>query len=136
MPLLILLAILLLSSIIFSLLLYLLVFKSIPRLLFRLSFISRSNIIFYSLSNYLLFSLLISSTSFLLKLYLTIYNLYIRYIPLLSITAKSIASVKVLLLRVLPPIIFQDFFNKFALKLSIIPLNLSLADNTFTPQPP
>ena len=66
------------------------------------------------------------ASCFLPRPYLTIHNLYIRFISLSSLT-KSIISSKVsllvLLLRVLPPIILKDLFNRFALKSSIIPLN-------------
>ena len=77
------------------------------------------------LSHSLLFEKLkgLFSSLFLFKSYLTIYNLYIRYAPLKSL----IGPVKVLvLIKVLPHLILKDLFNKFALNLYIIPLNLSL----------
>ena len=52
------------------------------------------------------------------------YDLYVRYIPLKSFTKLII--LQILLLRVLPPIILKDLFNKFALKTSIVILNLPL----------
>ena len=58
------------------------------------------------------------TSSFLLKPYLTMHDLYVRYIPLKFLT-KSITP-QVSLLRVLPPIILKDLFNKFIPKLSII----------------
>ena len=113
----------------FSSLLYLLVFKSIFGFLLRLSSISRSSITSYSLSSYLLLSL--STSSFLLKSYLTIYNLYIRYAPFKSlINTISITSFKMSLLRVLPPMTLQNLFIKFALKTSVVILNLPTL-NTF-----
>ena len=109
------------------------VLKSIPGSSLRLSFITRSSITFCSLSSYLLLSS--STSSFLPKLYLTVYNLYIRYAFFLSLT-KSTASAKVLLLRVLPPMIFKDLFNKFIPKTSATFSDPPSSAKTTTPQPP
>ena len=73
-----------------------------------------------------LISLLLVSC-FLPRLYLTIHNLFIRYAPLSKLTNTLITpSFKVLLPKVLPLIILKDLFNRFVLKASAIPLNLSL----------
>ena len=74
---------------------------------------------------------------FLPKPYLTIYDLYMRFAPLSSLTKSTMSSavsLPVSLLRVLPPMILKDLFNRFAPKASATPLNSPLAANP--PAPP
>ena len=80
-------------------------------------------------------SLSLLASSFSPKSYLTIYDFFIRYTFLKSLI-KSITPIKVLLPRVLLPIILKDLFNKFALKISIITLNPPLSAKIPSPPAP
>ena len=66
------------------------------------------------------------SSCFSPKPYLTIYDLYMRFAPLTSLTKSTISSavlLPVLLPRVLPPITLKNLFNRFTPKASAIPQN-------------
>ena len=110
-----------LSSISILLLTYALAFKSQSGLLTSQSLPLVSRLLTLSSAS------LSPVSCFLPRPYLTIHNLFIRYAPLSKLTnALIIPSFKVLLPKVLLPIILKDFFNRFTPKASATPLNPSL----------
>ena len=114
------LVILLVSLILFSLSIYSSALKSTPSksiLESPQTSITKSNstLLLSSLSLFTLCGLLTSS--FLLKSYLTIHDLYMKYAPLKSLTKPTS---QVLLPRVLPRITLKDLYLKFSTKKQLI----------------